>query len=122
MHNRAWYVTKPERELREHHLLIPRMYVEVHNDLHRNLEPPIKPHPGLVIGALALLETFRDDMSHIEALERVADHFDHLDGSDAIVGGRIALNLYQQLTYVEQGYVRESWNWGRGREDTLCAV
>ena len=109
LYPRADYRTPHELALRRHPLLIPRMDMDVHhNGLHPNVQPPLKPHHGMIIGALALLHEIPRQTPHPEAIDWAANYFDRMEGPDAILGHRIALNLYAQLTYIEDGYVRDT--------------
>ena len=113
-HERRWYVTDADKALREQRLFIPRLEYSYHHagypeGLHENLLPPPKPNHNMVLGALAVAQSFDTTMKHPEAIERIADWFDGLrNGSD--LGQRIALNLYAQLEYIKLGYIPEVWH------------
>ena len=105
--NRKSYSTGPELALRQNHLFIPRMPYAKHHagyaeGLHENLDPPPKPTPQMILGALVVAQEFRPNMQHIEAIERIAGYFENLRNGQGDLGEAIAENLFSQLTYINE--------------------
>ena len=91
------YKTRLERDFRQHRLMIVRMDVEGHKELHAHVNQPPKLRQQEMLGAIGLLnemigEQFTDD----QVITYLAHH---LEGrSDR--ANRLAINLHQQAGYV----------------------
>lgn len=89
-------------------LVLP-MLVEVHNDLHANVLPPIKPCKLLMVDIIQTSNRL-PDMPLYDRFKALSERFEHLSHVSNHVNinyqsGRILDNLRQQDEYISKGIV-----------------
>ncbi len=110
VYERWMYQTPTERRYRNlSQLVVPRMVVVVHDELHARVPTPPKPPLVLLIHALEHIETEDyDNHGTPDNVERLAKWYDwmayhpdfyHLENLSA----KIAKNLKEQLPYIREG-------------------
>lgn len=68
------YRTSLDKRFRRYGGFVVPTLVEVHNELHAQVRPPLKPSPDLMRATLAHLADF--DGNHEETLKRTIEYFD----------------------------------------------
>lgn len=103
--NRAWYRTPILRSLRNHPLVKTSMLVDIHRELHAEVQAPPKPSHELAVGALYLLNDLYEDSQYdsVNAHLALSEYFLGKDNSRA---QRIGHNILRQTVYIAESQER----------------
>ncbi len=103
-----WYKTPSERRTREMPGMVLRITINHHRDLHREVPPPPKPNPQVLIGMYNFNRTNLETLNVYDRFEAITEML----GKVAATGGRNAQdagelhdNFLLQMPFIELGRV-----------------
>jgi hypothetical protein len=97
---RRWYKSPAEKAIRGHQaLVIPKLWVPVHKQLHAELQAPPKPPANLIYGMLSHLEGKR----LTNPIDGIRHTIDYLDTQESSKAERLEQHLIQQLGFIMLG-------------------
>lgn len=97
---RRTYKTRIERSLRNNPLMIIRMDIEAHKELHAKVSPPLKLDPEQMMGVLTVMDSLETNLQPHERLLELADYLSDRERREQ----RVAQNLRLQAGFIEGGY------------------
>ena len=101
---RANYKNSVERAYRNHPALQVITDVSIHNDLHAEMDAPLKPTKNQMLGAIALLNNLDYRHNQLGALDVLAWHYREQDDNQT---RHIGKHLHHQLDkYLNEGIYR----------------